>query len=45
MDQEADCPLDISPITLGKCRWISTQTVEFTPEQWKPATKYTVSIK
>jgi len=45
LDQEADCPLDISPITLGKCRWISTQTVEFTPEQWKPATKYTVSIK
>lgn len=45
LDQETACPLTIDPITKWKCRWISTQTVEFTPEQWKPATKYTITIK
>ncbi len=45
LDQQAACPLTISPVAAGKCRWISTQTVEFTPQQWKPATRYSVIVK
>lgn len=45
LDQQSACPLTIEPLTKWECRWISTQTVEFTPEQWKPATKYIATIK
>lgn len=45
LDQQADCPLTISPASAGKCKWISTQTVEFTPKQRNPATKYSVIVK
>ncbi|MEI6673312.1 MAG: hypothetical protein WCL02_08665 [bacterium] len=44
LDKQADCPLTITPSVSGKCRWISTQTVEFTPQQRKPATKYVVIV-
>lgn len=44
LDQKSDCPLKITPSVNGTCKWISTQTVEFTPEWWKPATKYTITI-
>jgi uncharacterized protein YfaS (alpha-2-macroglobulin family) len=45
LEQQADCPIQISPATKGVCRWISTQTVEFTPEKWNPSTKYEIMVK
>lgn len=44
LDSQAECPLLISPSADGSCRWISTQTVEFTPKKWSPATEYIVNV-
>lgn len=44
LDQQVACPLAITPSTDGTCRRISSQTIEFTPKQRKPATQYTVIV-
>ena len=45
LDQQVTCPMTITPEAKGTCRWISTQTIEFTPQQWKPATQYTAIVQ
>ncbi|MEI6118222.1 MAG: hypothetical protein WCP92_03055 [bacterium] len=45
LDQQVACPITIAPAAQGTCRWISTQTIEFTPTQWKPATQYTATVQ
>ncbi|MBI4835791.1 MAG: Ig-like domain-containing protein [Candidatus Abawacabacteria bacterium] len=37
-------PVNISPSTPGKYQWVGTNTLQFTPEQWQPATSYTVTV-
>lgn len=45
LDNQAKCPIEITPNIPGKCLWITTSTFQFRPEAWFPTGgKYEVKI-
>ncbi len=45
LDNQTECPIEISPKLEGKCVWITSSTFQFRPESSFPiGAKYTISI-